>query len=571
MGDAMKLVETAPHEFDANLIINDIKPYFATDSAVKNGGGKVESSFEHDGERFVTKLYYDDSSNIVHPGPTLPTGRRFAMDTIREFRLKVEKSGDETGQKSFVAHIAPRWDGMKGEKSDGTTVKIPVPDGIKEGVNIRIQGSNIEFEHYHELVKSGFASVGVRGSYFDEVHKSSNITDAARYVRLDKTESGPVHGRDGPIAALGHLLESDRTGYRKVVQNDADEKGRNVAGYYHTVTLGQKRIREAFPSHEFPKEIKHYYAREAATKPKSQPLAHPKVEISYQRSRWDDKIGFEETDQLNRELNQTLYSVLADAGIQVHQGHSGPYVDDAYFDAENRDLPDEENPIIDLDLTRIKSEQENVVVKHLAGGLSPVQEEITDMLVTDGGKVSPADIAEEKGRHVGSVRRALRQMSELVETKYNDVALKSPHVAEMLHQAINDAKSAVATAVDTAAKAAEAAERGMSEHSGVSALMAWASNHGLDIRESDDNLKVDFGVVEPGEEQTAMEKIRKYLRDGKRAWVAAGRDPQKWDCGSWRATTVYTTGAAQTHYGSETTYAGNRERQSTEGGIGGTI
>lgn len=568
----MEIVESAPHEFDGNLIIDDIKPYFATDSAIKNGNGKVESTFEHDGERFITKLYYDKSSNIIHPGATLPTGRRFAIDTIREFRLKVKKSGDEAEQKSFVAHIAPRWDGMKGEKSDGTKVRIPVPSTIKEGVNIRIQGSNIEFERYHELIKSGFASVGVRGSYFDQPHQASNITDAARYVRLLKSESGPVHGRSGPIASLGHLLENDRTGYRKIVQNDNDEKGRNVPGYYHTATLGQKRIREAFPSHEYPKEIKHYYAREAASKTKNDPLSHPKLEVSYQRSRWDGKIGFEETDQLTKELDQTLYSILADAGIQVHQGDAGPYKKDAYFKADNRDLPESENPIIDLNLTTIKSEQENIVVKHLAGGLSPVQMDITDMLVTDGGQVSPTDIADEKGRHVGSVRRALRKMDELVETRYNDVSLKSPHIAELLHQAINDAKSAVSRAVDTAAKAEEAAERGISEHSGVSALMAWASTHGLDIRESDDNLNVNFGTVEPGDEETAIDKIRRYLRDGKRAWINAGRDPQKWDCGTWRATTVYVEGKTTNYMGSETSRYVRRERRQQEGGgIGGTI
>ena len=40
----------------------------------------------------------------------------------------VTAAEDEAGQQSFVAHIAPRWVGMRGEKADGTRVEIPVPD-----------------------------------------------------------------------------------------------------------------------------------------------------------------------------------------------------------------------------------------------------------------------------------------------------------------------------------------------------------------------------------------------------------------------------------------------------------
>lgn len=45
---------------------------------------------------------------------------------------------------------------------------------------------------------------------------------------------------------MGHLLENDREGYRKVVQNDQNERGETLSSYYHTVTLGEKRIREVF-------------------------------------------------------------------------------------------------------------------------------------------------------------------------------------------------------------------------------------------------------------------------------------------------------------------------------------
>lgn len=102
-----------------------------------------------------------------------------------------------------------------------------------------------------------------------------------------------MHGRDGPIAKKGHLLEDDRSGYRKVVQNDEDEHGRQLPGYYHTVTLGPERVQEAFPNHELPVEKALLRAREAYERDEDDLLAHPKVSVSYQVSRWDETFGAE--------------------------------------------------------------------------------------------------------------------------------------------------------------------------------------------------------------------------------------------------------------------------------------
>jgi len=350
---------------------------------------------------------------------------------------------DSVGEQGFKAHIAPRWQGIEIEQSDGTVSEYSVPDGIHEAVNVKIQGSNIKFSRYLHLLRLAATSVGIRRRYFEEPHEYSNIQDAERYVRIHKDASGLVHARDGPIASMGHLLESDRQGYRKVVQNDQDEHGRNLPGYYHTVTLGPRRIREAFPDHALPKEVKHYYAREAKNQPEDSPLAHPKAGASYQVSRWDEKLGVTEEDleQLERELDQTVLSVLVDAGLDVAPNRgTGPLISDAYFEVETRD--DSPEPI-DLDLTEVKSQQESVVIKHLADGLSPVQWESLETLVTDGGEVSPADIAENHDRHVESVRRALRGIEDLVVREYAEVQLRSSYVAELVHEAVQEAEEAV--------------------------------------------------------------------------------------------------------------------------------
>ncbi|WP_135667222.1 DUF7845 domain-containing protein [Halorhabdus rudnickae] len=515
----MKTVTLACHEFDANLLYSDdgLAPFFAADSAVKNAGGSKSASFSAEGEQWRARLSYQES-NIVHPGNMTPHGTEWRLETMREYRIKVyrDPAEDPIGQQEFVAHIAPRWPGMEGERSDGSRVEIPVPDGFGEGVNVRVQGSNIAFERYPDLVARAGAALGIAGRYFRDPHPMTNIQDAERYGRVHRDASGPIHARDGPIASMGHLLEDDRSGYRKVVQNDDDEHGRNLPGYYHTVTLDERRVREAFPDHRLPKEVKHYYAREAEGLDEDNPLAHPKVGASLQVSLLDDDetVRWCDLDRLRRELDQTVLSVLADAGIDVAPsgGGSGPFVEDAYFTPK----VDESGPDpIGLDMTRVRQSQESVVVRYLADGLRPTQWET---LVTDGGEIAPAEIADAHGRHVESVRDALRDMEDLVHREYAKVSLRSEYIAELVHDAVAEARESVKRAAETTAKAIEAAERGMDET--MSAFIAWAHRHGIDFQDAREaRLKLRF------DDHTDAGKA---IREGFRLWKNAGLPEERY-------------------------------------------
>ncbi|MDS0297770.1 MarR family transcriptional regulator [Halogeometricum sp. S1BR25-6] len=481
----MRLVEPSWHEVSANFLYDEhgLAPFFAADRRVKQGGGSQTAEFRDDGERWVVRLYYQNSG-IVHPGPRTPTGTEFRLDEMREYRLAVSRHAEEdpTGQQSFNAHLAPRWSGMEVENARGQHRTLDVP--IQEGINVKVSGSNIDIFRYEELLRQAAEAVGINGRYFEEPHEYSNVQDAERYVRIHCDASGPVHARDGPIAKMGHLLEHDRTGYRKVVQNDDDSHGRNLPGYYHTVTLGPRRVREAFPSHRFPVEVKHYYAREARSKSKDDSLRHPKVGVSYQVSRWDGKIGVtdEDLEELRRQLDRTLHSVLIDAGLNPtpsSDGADATYVPDPYFPADV-DEDAEEPP--SLDLSHIRHEQESIVVRALTDGLSPVEWESLKTLVSDGGTVSPKDIAARHGRHEESVRRALRRMSEMVEREYGSVSLKSTYVAELVYDAVQEAEASRESfkrAAETAGKALASAKRGLDER--TSALLAWCARYDVEV------------------------------------------------------------------------------------------
>ncbi|CQH55125.1 homolog to HGPV1-ORF14 [Halobacterium hubeiense] len=531
----MRTLDLAPHEFDANLHFaeNGLDPWFGADVLVKDAGGSRSAEFTHAGEQWVARLSYRDEGGLLPPtGSVTDGGTHVEHDTIREFQFKIARHPDEdpVGKQDFIVHMSPRWGGLHAEKDSGEVVEIPVPPTLKnDGLNLRIQGSNIAFTRYLDLFQTAARVLGFNANYFQTPAATSNIQDAEKYARVHRDASGPVHGRDGPIASMAHLLEDDRSGYRKLVQNDDDEKGENLPGYYHTVTLDTQRLAEAFPGHRYPKEVKHYYAREAARLDTSEALAHPKVGASLQHSLLDrgETMYYDDLVELERELDQTVLSVLADAGLDVAPENIGrsPYVEnDAYWEPSTSERgPDP----IQLDLTRIRQEQESVVVRHLTDGLSPVQWEALDTLVTDGGEVSPQDIAEANERHVGSVRRALRSMEELVSRKYGEVGLRSDYVAEMIHDAVQDARDATRTAIETSAKAIEAAERGVSD--AMAEWVAWCNRYGIDIRNRADALEVDMGEFDAVNynHKGVPKIISSRIRSAFEVWTAAGQDPER--------------------------------------------
>jgi hypothetical protein len=535
-------VDPAWHEVTMQLNYDGgLAPYFGAFSIADGAGGSRETIVESDGERWVAKLYTTESG-IVDPGPELPTGTPFEFENVRECRIHLTRQSDEdpTGEQKIHIHLRPRWQGMEVDPNDGDPYELSIPDEIEEGINVRLSGSNVDAGRYRMLLADAAAALGLNRCYFADPLDSSTVTDAERYVRIHGDESGPIHAREGPLASLGHLLENDRTGYRKVVQNDTDDDGRDVPGYYHTVTLGPTRVREAFPSVGVPVECKHYLARKAADMDDDDgPLAHPKVGASYQVSRWDGSVGVTDDDlgQLRDELDTVLLAVLKDVDLPLRPGdgepgrdvktdgeETYPFVEDAYFDAaatRRIDTPP------DLPTTELRSEQENVVIREVAktGGISPVEREVYETLLSDGGRVSPADIAEEHGRHVGSVRRALRRIDDVIERKYGEVAFQSSYVAELVHDAVDELRSASRRVTNAAGEALLAAERELDE--ATSALRAWLARYDVEVdsrREAVETIRL--GEVER-RGSMGYAKVYHLLRDGLVLWTDAGRDASK--------------------------------------------
>lgn len=522
-----RFLGTAWHEVDANLVFGSngecvdhgLEPFYAAEAIIREHDGSTRSRCVVDNYTFSLKLYFQDSGigDLGHPSADL--------ETIREFRIKWEvvDQDDDVGERSGTIHIAPRTPNMKDH--DGNSISTP---GDLVGVNCRVQGSNLPLEYYDELLHQASIALGFDARYFhpDRIHAEySNIQDAARYVRIVRGESGRIHSTEGVLARISRLLATDREGYRKHVADDTEEPG-----YYHSATIGPKRVAELVPQHRLPKEIKHYLPRTPDAFDPENPLFHPKLEVSLQSSRGDGSVKWHERGRLARELDETLLNVLNWDGFPVTEadleddtrdggpapGGLGPYVEDQYFVPETRNR---QRRLVEDPTPEIETTQDNIVTRFLVDGLEDSDMDVLELLVADGGQVAPKDVAENTGWHLDTVYRAIDRLEELVEHKYDELALRSHHVARRVSEAVKLARQHSEDALTTMAKAIEA-DTGLTIAN--DALLAWMDRLGVEVEDRRDaQLELRLGRVDSGDD------IRTELQRGLAAWRKAGWDPER--------------------------------------------
>lgn len=533
------LLATAPHELDANLIFGNppgsdregahgLAPYFAFLSVIRQNGGSKRYSIDFRGLQVSGNLYYQESgiAELNHPDAD-------ELGTVIEPRISWEviDENDEVGERSGNFHIAPRTPDMRTEEGK----RISTPDDLV-GVNVRAQGSNLEPGLYVSLFRAIVSELGISARYFEELHEYTNIQDLARYVRVDRDESGPVHAVNGILARIGNLLANDREGYRKHVADDSE-----TPGFYHSATIGSKRAEELVEGHRFAKEVKHYLPRKPDAFDPDHPLYHPKIEVSFQASRnADASVSWSDLEALDRELDELLLNVLSWVGFPIEGDRDrgtgepaidGPYIPDQYFVVDVDDRP---RTLTQDPTPTLQNRQESVVIKHLRDGLADSELSIVEQLVADGGQHAPQDLADESGFHLSTIYRAMNRIPELIDHEYGDVALKSPYIAEQLVEAVDRANDALATAVETGAQALAFA----ADEIESSSLVKWLRVHSVDVS-TDESGELTFRVGD--RDLGSKDELRAALRKGLLRWRNAGRDSNRFK----RATVIASIGGQQ--------------------------
>jgi predicted transcriptional regulator len=468
-------------------------------------------------EQWSVALRYSDS-NIHPPDDHVARDLDWRLDTVKEPRVYVFPSSYDSfkeakseGRARAYFRLRPRWPDQEADNRAGDTVSINPTDLV--GTDVAVKGTNIEFSRYPDLLQRAIAAIKaqqgvtwnaptyVDPSSFDRehIHSSSNITDAELYVRVEDGKTGQLIAIDGPIHRVSMLLAGDREGYAKSVRDD-----RERAGSYHTATIGSMRAGHLVGGHNLAKEIKHYYGKnpDAAT----DALQHPKVGVSLQHSVMSDTVYWEDLDSLERELDETLLNVLQWADIPLRPAE-GPYVADDYFEpvgaSRFRKLVDDPTP-------RIESEQENAVERWaFMSNLNETHTDTLRKLVTDGGELSPADIADEIGKHVSTVRKALRQLGDMVKRRYGDVQLRSQYLAQQVVKRLDAVDAVVEHDLEGAADNLVRAENVAATPGEGSAWLRWRDNWVEDVRKDGEKDEIVLGW-----ECADRSELRRLIRGG---------------------------------------------------------
>jgi hypothetical protein len=163
------------HELDMNLAADDADP-----------------------EVWHVRLNY--SQGGLAPRPSDPVD----SDSLYEFRLHLEGPGEAKAD----FHIRPRFDDMT-KASDGESASIPWCGG--EGIDVHVQGSNLELDEYQYLLQKALQEVAEAAGtdfsrrYFNHVRSDSRIVTFERYVRLLREYGEKLTRADGVFLRLMHL------------------------------------------------------------------------------------------------------------------------------------------------------------------------------------------------------------------------------------------------------------------------------------------------------------------------------------------------------------------------------
>ncbi|WP_178918101.1 hypothetical protein [Natronomonas gomsonensis] len=443
------LVDTQWHEFRAYLKFGEhgLDPYYALHSLMRRidwSDGPPTRVIEYQDRKYEVTLTFDESKLLPWDDES------FRIEKVREFRLHVE-TADGIRKANF--HIRPRWPNLESEEG------ISTPSNPRDfiGIDVDTQGANHQPGAYPELLDHAMQAFEVNGGanaasdrYLSapNVEPWSLVIDGEQYVRIDEDYSGPLFGVNGPLERMNLVLAGERSGYRKRVADDQE-----VAGYYHTATFGSMRARKILAGHQLAKEVKHYHVKHPESLEEDDPLRHPKLGVSYQRSRSDTKVYWNpealEFDRqadadaiglndMARELDEQLLNTLRWAGLPTRPDRQ-VFVDDAVFTVEPRRR---ERTLVADPLPELEREQEHMVTRAVTKMCNPerydTDAKVINRLLADGGETSPKGLAADLGKHYETILRSLERLEDVVEHSYGSVELKSHHLAQRLAERAGD-------------------------------------------------------------------------------------------------------------------------------------
>ena len=198
-----------------------------------------------------------------------------------------------------------------------------------------------------------------------------------------------------------------------------------------------------------------------------------------------------------------LMNVLDWAGLDVTGGDE--YHEDAYFDPERRQR--RSLKLVDCPLPEIESEQENAVMR-LWGDMKGSDRAVTELLLTDGGEISPKDAAEKTGYSYRTIRRVVDRLEGFVRHTYGKLEVESDFAAQEMLKRVRSAEEQFRRTIG--ATAMQVAEDASGFESGP--FDRFKSSYEVGVRDTDSRSRKLLQVrYTPADRDEALEIAREAV------------------------------------------------------------
>jgi hypothetical protein len=181
------------------------------------------------------------------------------------------------------------------------------------------------------------------------------------------------------------------------------------------------------------------------------------------------------------------------------------YVSDTHFKAVDGDR--RTRRIVDCPLPEIEDAQEAAVMR-LWGDMTDSDKDVTEMLLTDGGEVSPQDAADETGNSYRTIREVLNRCQEVIRHSYGQIEIASKHQRDLLLDRVRASgeqfQSAVEDAVLTSAHAFD--------HAGLSKWSRTRRRYNVRVESDPHDCRKKLVVGYTADDRTEAKEIVRSLK-----------------------------------------------------------
>jgi hypothetical protein len=403
------------------------------------------------------------------------------------------------------------------KSSDGESVSIPWCGG--EGVDIHVQGSNLELTEYQYLLQKALqelasaAGTDFSRRYFNTVRGDSKIATFERYVRIKREYGEKLTRADGVFLRLMHLAAD---------LDDAEwvYSGHNEDGVpkRHAFDVDPTTASQLVAGHSLGKRLKCYHPKYVRSEESDDdPLSSPTLRAAFHKSLQDEAVRWSDRAELNHELEEIIVNLLRWAGIPTTLDPTA-FVEDDHFSVRPSELSvgrfEDPTPALE-------AEQDQLLVTTL-GDLTDNGEALLKTLATDGGQ-HVDDAADEIGTSTRTVYRAVDALGDLVDFDNGLLRLTSEKIRQEVSALVESLESFAESTASAVARLCKVETRSAAD----SALQRWMHKYGVELVQQaagDAEGTLRFDTVMSMLRSSDVPHLEEVLQEGLEAWTKTGRD-----------------------------------------------